>query len=95
MNNSEQERLVPSRLQSAGSQRGMRDGSANLSPSHHPFLPHSRAARVVKTTGDESGTGANWEGGSWGGGNWGEILGDESGSERKTCDAMDWERIKI
>ena len=27
-----------------------------LCPSHHPYLPHSRAARVMKTTGDESGT---------------------------------------
>ena len=25
-----------------------------LLPSHHPFLPHSRAARVMKATGDES-----------------------------------------
>ena len=52
----------------SSSRRGQptRDGSAKedgnreserkrlLPPSHHPFLPHSRAARVMKTTGDES-----------------------------------------
>ena len=46
--------FIPAEVEMAKKHKSIYDHPCMANASHHPFLPHSRAALVMKTTGDES-----------------------------------------